>query len=267
MIKDAVSQPEVNHIPPSQTEAMEKMGLMASSIAHDFNNLLTSLMGHMSLALMKMSIDDEARPHMEKAVKTAEYASVLTAQLLNYSRPAAYGQTTEYVDINDLINDVVSLVGVVLLKGIDFQVKLHNSLPLVKISRSQFQQIVLNLVINAAEAIDLPEQGEIILSTGKFRATKMTHSSDIWQQQKIVPGDYVFLQVSDNGKGMSPEMLENIFTPFFSTKPKGRGLGLSTVMDVVKNHNGHLAVTSKVGRGTVFRVYFPSYPEKFSTVH
>lgn len=267
MIKDAVPQPEVNHIPPAQTEAMEKMGLMASSIAHDFNNLLTSLMGHMSLALMKMSNNDEARPHMEKAIKTAEYASVLTTQLLNYSRSTPYGQTREYVDINDLIEDVVSLVGVVLLSGINFQVKLAQSLPLIKISRSQFQQIVMNLVINAAEAIDFPERGEITLSTGKFRATKMTHSMNVWQQQNIIPGDYVFLQVSDNGKGMPPETLENIFTPFYSTKPKGRGLGLSTVMDIVKNHNGYITVTSKVGRGTVFRIYFPSHPEKFSPVH
>jgi two-component system, cell cycle sensor histidine kinase and response regulator CckA len=186
---------------------------------------------------------------------------------LNYSRATPYGQTREYLDVNDLIEDVVSLVGVVLLSGINFQVKLTQSLPLIKISRSQFQQIVMNLVINAAEAIDFPEQGEIILSTGKFRATKMVHSTNVWQQQNIIPGDYVFLQVSDNGKGIPPETLENIFTPFYSTKPKGRGLGLSTVMDVVKNHNGYITLTSKVGRGTVFRIYFPSYPEKFSPIH
>lgn len=268
MLKNVSSASKITQAPPSQAEEMEKLGLLASSIAHDFNNLLTSIMGHMSLALMKTSVDDEARPHMERAVQTAEYASALTTQILNYPHPHAYNQTKELINLNDVVKDVVQLVGMVLLKDLDIQVNLTNHLPLLKIPRSHLQQIIMNLVINAAEAIDSPVNGSIVLETGKCH---FSHWSKIAKKtggsQERPPGDYLFFKVSDNGKGMSPETVDNIFNPFFSTKPKGRGLGLSTVSDIVSAYDGFITVISQVDQGTVFQIYLPYQLEKYAPIH
>ena len=246
---------------------MEQLGLMASSIAHDFNNLLTSIMGHMSLALLKTPFDDEARPHIEGAVEAAEYAAALTTQLLNYSNKQTQDQVIEYIDLNEIITDVVGLVGRVLLTGIDIKLNLKKSLPQIEVSQTHMQQIVMNLLINAAEAIDIPVDGKIVIHTGECHVSSWSNSCGFCGFQEMPPGDYVFLQIGDNGKGISNDVLDNIFEPFFSTKPKGRGIGLSTIMDIVGEYHGHIAVESILGGGTTFRICFPYRYENFSPIH
>lgn len=246
---------------------MEQLGLMASSIAHDFNNLLTSIMGHMSLALLKTSSDDSAKTHIESALKTAEYAAALTTQLLNYSRKQAQDPVVECVDLNKIVDDIFNLVGSILLLGLDVKLNLGKSLPQIEASQTHLQQIVMNLIINAAEAIDDPVNGEIVIYTGKCHTSSWKRSCGFSEFEEMPLGDYVFLQISDNGKGFDEKIRAKIFDPFFSTKPTGMGLGLSTIKDIVREYNGQIAVKSVPGVGTTFRVCFPYRFDSFSPIH
>ncbi|MBE2220825.1 MAG: hypothetical protein IAF02_04760 [Anaerolineae bacterium] len=267
MLNKITKSPEISPIPNAPSENMEQLGLMASSIAHDFNNLLTNIMGHMSLALLKTPTDDASRLHIERAVKTAEYAAALTSQLLNYSRKKSYSCYLEYINLNDIVVDVVGLVEAVLLTGLNIDLNLSRSLPQIEASQTHLQQIVMNLLINAAEAIDDPVGGEIRISTGKCQKSSWQNTCGFVDFGEMPPGDYIFVQISDNGKGIQKEMLGKIFDPFFSTKPSGRGLGLSTIMDIVQSYHGYIQVKSKPGRGTTFKVCFPYHFENFSPIH
>lgn len=268
MLNKVTKPPEVTPVVPGYSnENMEQLGLLASSIAHDFNNMLTNIMGHMSLALLKTSTDDDSRLHIERAVKTAEYASALTGQLLNYSRKQSQNQYIEYIDLNEVIGDVIGLVETVLLMGLSVDLNLSKSLPRVETSQLHMQQIIMNLLINAAEAIDDPENGEITVSTGRCQKTGQVNSCGCIDFRETSYGNYIFLQVNDNGKGMQPEMLAKIFDPFFTTKPTGRGLGLSTIVEIVREYKGYIKVKSDIGQGTTFRICFPYRFDNFSSVH
>ena len=266
MLSKASKPPELYPVSGSRSEDMEQLGLMASSIAHDFNNLLTGIMGHVSLALLKMPVDGEARSHMERAAKTAEYASALTTQLLNYSRSQKL-QVLEYISINEIVNDVFALLDAVLLSDLDVCLQLSKTLPVIKASKTHIHQVVMNLIINAAEAIEDPENGSIVVFTGKCRALGWKNSCGFSFTQSMLPGEYVFLQVNDNGKGIEQAALDRIFEPFFSTKPTGRGLGLSMIVDIVREYDGYVSVKSKVGSGTAFRVCFPYNLDVSPPVH
>lgn len=268
MLNKVTDTPDVQPIVPgSSNENLEQLGILASSIAHDFNNLLTNIMGHMSLALLKTSDDDDSRLHIERAAKTAEYASALTSQLLNYSRKQSQTQYIEYIDLNEVVGDVVGLVETVLLTGLTVELNLSQSLPQIEISRTHLQQIIMNLLINAAEAIDQPDNGKMTISTGWDHKTNWENSQECNDFQESLSGNYVFLQIDDNGKGIRPEMLSQIFDPFFTTKPTGRGLGLSTIIDIVQEHKGSIKVKSDIGRGTTFRICFPYRFENLSPIH
>lgn len=269
MLNKVTKPPNVKPLPNSSEENMEQLGLMASSIAHDFNNLLTNIMGHMSLALLKTSFDDDSRLHIERAVKTAEYAAALTSQLLNYSRKQSHSQYIEFVDLNALVNEVVGLIETVLLTDLSIILNLGKSIPQIEASPTHMQQIILNLLINAAEAIDDPNNGQIIVSTGRCHSSswKNSCSSSDFLDLDLPPGDYVYIQISDNGRGIKPEVLSKIFDPFYSTKPKGRGLGLSTIMDIVQEYQGQINVNSNPGKGTDFRICFPIHFENFPHIH
>jgi two-component system, cell cycle sensor histidine kinase and response regulator CckA len=268
MLNKVTVIPEVKSIVSgSSNENLEQLGILASSIAHDFNNLLTNMMGHMSLALLETSDDDHSRYHIEKALKTAEYASALTSQLLNYSRGKSQTQYIEYIDLNEVVGDVVGLLENVLLTGLTIDLDLSKSLSRIEISQTQMQQIVMNLLINAAEAIDDPENGKVVISTGRCHKINLENSQEYVDFQEIPFGNYVFLQINDNGKGICPDMLSKIFDPLFTTKPTGRGLGLSTIVDIVREHKGTIKVESDVGKGTTFKIYFPYRFDNFSPIH
>ena len=240
---------------------MEQLGYQASSIAHDFNNLLTSIMGHASLALIKLAPEDEARKHIEQAVKTAEYAAILTTQLLSYSH-YEYPEK-ELVDLNKLVNETISLLGSVLFHNITISLRLAPHLPSIEANPAQIQQVIMNLAINATEAIYEPE-GIIWIETGQAAIHK-ARSSTATNGAGLAPGEYVYLQIADTGKGMSEATLAQIFEPFYSTKAQGRGLGLPAIQDIVKQHNGGIEVASQVGQGTMFTIYLPARPA--NTLH
>lgn len=247
---------------PINTMQLNHWQLLASSVAHDFNNLLTSILGQTSLALRQLPEEAEARPHIEKAIKAAEFAAALTDQLLSYSK-GNYG-VVDKVNLNLLIQDNLSLLDANFLNGIDIQLELSPTLPLIQVESGQIQQVIMNLVINAAEAIQ-PGSGNITIRTGTQTLTDDGYGYRSANGRSRLSGNYIYLQVQDDGIGMDPATLNHIFDPFFTTKLTGRGLGLPAIQEIINTHHGTIAVKSQIGHGTTFTVYLPiqSNPNNF----
>ena len=237
-----------------ETQKLESLGLLAGGIAHDFNNLLTAILGQANLA--RLTLADE--PAMaEISLKEIEAASVraaeLCAQLLAYAGKGRF--TVEPNDLNYLINGLRSLLRVSVGKHAALQFHLNPELPAVMADATQLRQIVMNLVINATEAIG-ERGGAIHVTTGVCSADAAALARAVASPDHP-PGNYVFLEVRDDGPGMTPEVLAKIFDPFFTTKFTGRGLGLAAVLGIVRGHRGALQVESTPEIGTMFRLLLP----------
>ena len=232
----------------------ESLGILAGGIAHDFNNLLQGMLGQTSLALTRIPNDSKAYDNVAKAEQAARRAAELTRQLLAYSGKGRFN--VRPLDLNVLIRENLRFLELAFPKGITLRDDLAASLPLVNADSGQIQQVVMNLIINASEAVG-EMSGKILLRTSVETITAQT--ADLWTRATgtLVPGEYVLLEVTDNGVGMAPETLRKIFDPFFTTKVTGRGLGLSAVIGIVKGHHGGLRVESESGRGTSFKLVFP----------
>ncbi len=238
-----------------QAQKMESLGILAGGIAHDFNNLLVALLGQASLALARLPPASAARAHIEKAVKAAERAADLTRQMLAYSGRGQF--EVRPLHLNTLIQENLHLFEVAVPKNVHLRSELAEPLPLVEADAGQMQQVIMNLIINAAEAIG-ERPGAVTVVTG-VRALDTT-DDPLWQPagEPLTPGRYVTLDVHDDGHGMDAETLSKIFDPFFTTKFTGRGLGLAAVLGIVRGHKGGLRVYSEVGKGTTFRLAFPA---------
>jgi len=228
-------------------------------VAHDFNNLLVAMLGQASLALSQLPPENAARVHIEKAVKAAERASDLTRQMLAYSGRGQF--EVRPIHLNTLIQENLHLFEVALPKNVQLRSQSAESLPLIEGDVGQLQQVVMNLIINAAEAIG-ERRGQVLVITGTQRV--MAGDEHLWRftGDPLEPGLYVVLEVRDDGSGMSQETLSRIFDPFFTTKFTGRGLGLAAVLGIVRGHGGGLSVGSVEGRGTTFRLCFPAIGEE-----
>ncbi|HOQ46118.1 MAG TPA: chemotaxis protein CheB [Bryobacteraceae bacterium] len=233
-------------------QKMEAIGYLASGIAHDFNNLLTGVIGSASLVLESLADDDFHRPTLEGIISAGERAAQLTQQLLAYA-----GKGRFYLERLDLSEEVVKacrLIHVSIPHNVQLRLYLDSHLPLLLADRSQLQQVVTNLIINAVEATG-SGGGIVEVRTGR-QAVTGERLPDLTPGQKVVPGEFVFLEVVDNGPGMDEETKRKIFDPFFTTKFTGRGLGLAAVLGIVRQHRGIVQVRSAPGRGTSFRVLF-----------
>jgi PAS domain S-box-containing protein len=238
-----------------QAQKMESLGILAGGVAHDFNNLLVALLGQTSLALAQLPLESPARTHVEKAVKAAERAADLTRQMLAYSGRGQFEM--RFVNLNTLIRENLHLFEVAVPKNVQLRSELAEALPLIEADVGQMQQVVMNLIINAAEAIG-ERPGAVVVSTD---AIEVSAGDDrLWRftGEPPTPGRYVMLEVRDNGSGMDAETLSRIFDPFFTTKFTGRGLGLAAVLGIVRGHKAGLQVTSEPGQGTAFRLAFPA---------
>lgn len=240
-----------------RTQKLESLGVLAGGIAHDFNNLLVAMMAQTSLALVKLPPGSDAFPHIDKAVKAAEHAADLTRQMLAYSGRGQFEQHS--IDLNKLLEENLHLLQAGMPKHVKLVPQLATPLPLIEGDQGQMQQVVMNLIINAAEAIDpQKEQGQVLVKTGI--ETLVADDGRFWQYtgSNLTPGHYVTLEVQDNGCGMDDKTMSKIFDPFFTTKFTGRGLGLAAVQGIVRGHRGGLHVASEIGRGTTFTLLFPA---------
>ena len=244
-----------------QAQKMESLGILAGGIAHDFNNLLQAMLGQTFLALKKMPAESSARENIEKAQKAAQRAADLTQQLLAYSGRGTFNIRT--LEVNTLIRENIHLLEVTVPKNVELIPSLAAEQLHIKADVAKLQQVIMNLVINAAEAME-GRMGRVTIATQ--RRTITDKETYLWSRQNtsFVAGDYSVVEVIDNGQGMSYETMERIFDPFYTTKFKGRGLGLAAVLGIVRGHNGGMQVESEPGKGTAFRIAFPLVSQKVS---
>ncbi|MCA9936659.1 MAG: PAS domain S-box protein [Anaerolineales bacterium] len=242
-----------------QAQKTESLGVLAGGIAHDFNNLLVAMLGQTSLALAKLRPENPARPHIEKAVRATERAADLTRQMLAYSGRGHF--ETRAINLNHLIAENVHLFRAGLPKNVTWRTELTEPLPPIQADPGQMQQVIMNLIINGAQAVE-SSPGMVTVVTGVQEMEEGDGRYHHYTGQKLPPGSYVTLEVHDNGKGMDADMLPKIFDPFFTTKQSGRGLGLAAVLGIVRGHHGGLYVYSEPGKGTTFKLLFPIIKEQ-----
>jgi PAS domain S-box-containing protein len=236
-----------------QKDKLESLGLLAGGIAHDFNNLLVGIMGNTSLAVE--SIGNHPAHHMLTEVMAAsEAAGNLTRQLLAYAGKGRF--LIESIDVSDLVRQIAGLLQTSIPKSVQLRLELAPALPAVDADVAQLQQLIMNLVINGAEAIG--EQPGTVHITTTSQQVDDDYIATVMPPEQISPGLYVNLQVHDSGSGMTPETIEKIFDPFFTTKFTGRGLGLAAVLGIVRGHRGAIKVYSTPGTGTTFKILLPA---------
>ncbi len=235
-------------------QKLESLGVLAGGIAHDFNNLLTAMLGHMNVAQMKLAPESPALPHLESLERIIHRAADLTRQMLAYSGKGRF--VVRSYDLNHVVQEVTHLLEVSISKKIALRFDLAPALPLVEADAAQIQQVIMNLVTNAADAIG-ERDGTIRLTTSSLHLDR-SYLDQVFQGQDLSPGTYVSLEVSDTGCGMPPEVMGRIFEPFFTTKVTGRGLGLSATMGILKGHRAGMRIYSEPGRGTTFKLLFPT---------
>jgi two-component system, cell cycle sensor histidine kinase and response regulator CckA len=235
-----------------QSQKMEAIGQLAGGIAHDFNNLLTVVTGYSSILLSDLPPDDVIRDDVQQIQSAAERATALTRQLLAFSRRQVL--QPKVFDLNALIGEVGRMLRRLLREDIQIVTQLAPELSHINADPHHVEQVIMNLALNSQDA--MPSGGRILIETSNVVLDE-EHS---YLHAEAKPGAYTVLSCTDTGAGMAPEVRTRVFEPFFTTKPKGKGtgLGLSTVYGTVKQSGGYISVYSEAGRGTTFKIYFPS---------
>jgi two-component system CheB/CheR fusion protein len=243
-----------------QAQKLESLGILAGGIAHDFNNILTGILGNASLAAEILPANSPARSLIDDVVTSSERAASLTNQMLAYAGKGNFA--VRVVDLTAVVRKLGDFFRASVPKRVALELDLDAELPPIEADESQLEQIVMNLVINAAEAIP-EERGGTVRVAAAVR--ELPRESNVrFQGNAPAPGLYTTLQVSDDGSGMDDATVAKIFDPFFTTKFLGRGLGLAAVQGIVRRHRGGLTVDSTPGRGTTFTVFFPAARAKAS---
>jgi two-component system, cell cycle sensor histidine kinase and response regulator CckA len=234
-----------------QAQKVQAIGQLAAGVAHDFNNILTAILGYSDMLLMMQKPNDPQQPHAAGIKQAAIRAAALTRQLLAFGRKQVLQPVV--LDLNSSIAEMDKMLRRLLGADVTLVTLPHQELGRVKADPGQIEQVILNLAVNARDA--MPRGGKLTLETANV--TLDAHYAG--QRPEVHPGDYVMLAVSDNGTGMTPEVKARLFEPFFTTKEsgKGTGLGLATCHGIIKQSGGHIAVYSELGAGTTFKVYLP----------
>src|ERR1035437_2167136 len=237
-----------------ETQKLESLGLLAGGIAHDFNNLLTGIMGNASLAYSETSVNQPVRRRLREIVQASERAASLTRQVLAYAGKGRF--VIETVDLGDLVKEISVLVRTSIPKTVELKLDLAPNLPPIDADPAQVQQVVMNLVINGAEAIGENTAGKVEIRSSLLEINA-GEAPELFGPGQSAAGAYVQLEVRDTGSGMDEATKSRIFDPFFTTKFTGRGLGLAAVQGIVKGHGGAIRVYSTPGHGTTFLIQFP----------
>ncbi|MEM7117598.1 MAG: cache domain-containing protein [Chloroflexota bacterium] len=241
-----------------QAQKLESLGVLAGGIAHDFNNLLTGMLGHASIVQATLPEESEGSEQLERLMQSAETAADLTRQLLAYAGKGQFA--IRPINLNKLIQENVGLIETAIPLRTELEFDLQEELPLIEADRSQIQQVVMNLVINAAESLG-EDGGRVCIHTELQDITpemSQQMETDLIGADKLRPGNYVVLNISDTGQGMTESTIKRIFDPFFTTKATGHGLGLSATLGIIRTHNGGVQVQSTPGEGSTFRILFPA---------
>ena len=235
----------------SQSQKMEAIGHLAGGVAHDFNNLLTPIIIYSDMLKRELSGDENLLHKINGIINASNKARDLTQQLLSFGRKQV--MQMQFIDLNEGILSFYSIMRRTVRESIDIKLRLSSQAAIIRADRSKLDQVILNLAINAQDAIN--ETGKIIIETGQV----MIDDEYARLYPGMITGNFILLAFKDNGCGMSDETLLHIFEPFFTTKQVGHGtgLGLANVYGIVKQHNGYIAAVSKVGKGTTFKIYFP----------
>lgn len=234
-----------------RSQKLEAIGRLSGGVAHDFNNLLGLIIGYSEALQERIPADDPFREAVDEIQNAGKRAAALTQQLLAFSRKQVL--EPRILDLNVIIADIEKMLRRLAGEDITIDLLLAPDAGLVKADRSQIEQVILNLVVNARDA--MPEGGELTIETGKW----MLDRSAVLRHPYVIPGPYILLKVTDTGCGMDAELQSHIFEPFFTTKEKGKGtgLGLATAYGIIKQSGGYIWVESEVGKGTTFRIYLP----------
>ena len=243
-----------------QSQKIEAIGQLTAGIAHDFNNLLLGMLGYTELAQAEVETGGQAAEYLRRIESSAQRAATLTGQLLAFGRRQALN--AEPLELNALVTETVAMLRRVLGERIELLTVLDPELAAVRADAGQMQQVLLNLALNARDA--MPDGGTLTIRTGNAEV-----SADDLRSLELEPGRYVVLSVEDEGCGMAREVSDRIFDPFFTTKSvgKGTGLGLSSTYGIVKQSGGHIEVASEPGRGSTFDSYLPALPAAALTEH
>ncbi len=253
--KEAGKEREKLQAQLNQSQKMESVGRLAGGVAHDFNNMLGAIFGYTELSLRKLPPEHPAYAYLQEIKKAAGRSADLTSQLLAFARRQTV--VPKILDLNQTLEGMLKMLRQIIGEDISLEWLPYPSPVVVKMDPTQVDQILVNLCVNARDAIT--DTGRIIIETGKAYFDGIYSST----QEVVAEGDYVLLTVKDNGKGMDKETLEHLFEPFFTTKKtgKGTGLGLATVYGIVKQNNGFINVYSEPETGTTFRIYLPRHYE------
>ncbi len=241
-----------------QSQKMESIGRLAGGVAHDFNNILTVISGYGNLILTQTKQED-VHKNVEEILKASDRAAALTSRLLAFSRKQA--MQLRIVDLNALITDLSKMLGRLIGEDIELITAARAGLWPVKVDAGQIEQVLLNLAVNARDA--MPRGGKLTIDTSNVTLTR-----DMSLPAELLPGDYVLISVTDTGTGMTEEIQRHLFEPFFTTKGigKGTGLGLASCHGVVKQSGGHISASSELGHGSVFKIYLPRVRKSSSAV-
>ena len=234
-------------------QKMESIGMLAGGIAHDFNNLLVTINGYSEMGGQMTDAADPVHEFFEEIHKSGQRAASLTQQLLAYSRKQIV--QPKALDLNALVEDMRKLLSRLIGEDIRMETTLDPGLPAIKADPSQMEQVMMNLIVNARDA--MPKGGALRIETGTYLA----EGAYLEEHPDARPGLHVYLRVADTGMGMEPAVQERIFDPFFTTKPvgKGTGLGLASVYGIVDQCGGHITVESRVGLGSTFTILIPAF--------
>ena len=237
-----------------KTQKLESLGVLAGGIAHDFNNILMAIIGNADLAMMRLNKESPVIENLRNIERAAAKAADLAKQMLAYSGRGRF--IVEQIDLNHLLQDILYMLEVTISKNVLLRLNLAPTLPAIEVDATQVRQVVMNLVINASEAIG-ENSGVIAISTGCMECDN-NYLKDVWLTENLREGLYVYLEVADTGCGMDKDTMEKIFEPFFTTKFTGRGLGMAAVMGIIRGHHGAIKIYSEPGKGSTFKILLPA---------